>query len=125
MAEPLSPEEARQRLRAVLRGRHLTDTHLDVATAKARLREVDPGIDIGPLLQAVAGKRWKPALVSLLPWFMTPEGRAYVAPLLLAMLDAADRALKLFARRHAAAQPAPAGESAASRTTSPNPSGEA
>jgi len=39
MGEPLSPEAARQRFRAVLRGRHLADTHLDVATAKARPAE--------------------------------------------------------------------------------------
>ena len=103
MAEPLSPEQARQRFRAVLRGRHLTDTHLDVATAKARLREADPGIDIGPLLHFAGEKRWKSALLSLLPWILSPEGRAYMAPVLLATLEAADHALRLVANRSTSA----------------------
>ena len=98
MAEPLSAEEARRRFRAVARGRHPTQPHLDVAAAKARLREADPGIDIGPLLHFAAKRRWQPALLSLLPWGMSPEGRAYLAPLLLAALNAADRILRFVAR---------------------------
>ncbi len=98
MAEPLSAEEARRRFRAVARGRHPADPQLDVATAKARLREADPGIDISPLLGLAGQRRWKPALLSVLPWAMSPEGRAYLAPLLLAVLDGADRALRVIAR---------------------------
>ena len=98
MAEPLSAEEARRRFRAVARGRHPADPQLDVAAAKARLREADPGIDISPLLGFAAQRRWKPALLSVLPWAMSYEGRAYLAPLLMAALDAADRALRAIAR---------------------------
>ncbi len=103
MAEPLSAEEARRRFRAVARGRHPADPQLDVATAKARLREADPGIDISPLLGLAAQRRWKPALLSVLPWAMSPEGRAYLAPLLFAILDGADRALRAIARSSATA----------------------
>lgn len=107
MADPLSPEEARRRFQAVSRGRHATDTSLDLAGAKQRLREADPGVDIAPTLRHLGERRWQPAALSLLPWLVSDAGRAYMAPLLLRMAEGAYTALELLKRNLAAHRSAP------------------
>lgn len=83
MADPLTPAEARRRFDQVTRGRHVAPPELTLAGAKARLREVDAGLDIGPALRWAGRGRWGAAAVSLLPWLVSPSGRAYLAPLVL------------------------------------------
>ncbi len=88
MADPLTPEQARARLRAVTRGqRPRVMAPLDVATAKARLRAADPGVDIGPTLRLLGQHRWRPALFTLLPWLLSDEGRSWLAPALVALAE--------------------------------------
>ena len=73
----------------MLDGRHTPRRRLSVAQAKARLREVDAGLDIGPVLSAVTRGQWRSAVLSLLAWFNTDAGRAFIAPLMLKLLPLA------------------------------------
>jgi len=82
MADPLNPDEARQRFRAVTQGRRPTNPALDIATAKARLRQADPGIDIGPALRLLGEGRWQQAMLSVVPWLLSETGRTWLAPAL-------------------------------------------
>ena len=88
MADPLSREEARRQFQAVTHGRAPRRADLSLAEAKARLRDVDAGLDIGPALRFATRGEWKPALLSLAGWSATAEGRAWLAPLLLRGLEA-------------------------------------
>jgi len=103
VADPLTPGEARRRFRAVTRGRHVPPAGLTVAAAKARLREVDAGLDIGPALQLAGRGRWGAAAVSLLPWLLSPAGRAWLAPLVLRAAAATYFLLGLLRRKAGAA----------------------
>lgn len=84
--ESLSSEEARRRFRATLNGQRTPRRNLSVAQAKARFRKVDAELDIGPVLDAVARGQWRSAVISLVVWFNTDAGRAFIAPLMLKLL---------------------------------------
>jgi hypothetical protein len=84
--EPLSSEEARRRFRATLEGQRTPRRNLSVVQAKARFRKVDAELDIGPVLDAVARGQWRSAVISLVFWFNTDAGRAFIAPLMLKLL---------------------------------------
>ncbi len=99
MADPLNPDEARQRFLAVTQGRRPADPTLDIATAKARLRQADPGLDIGPALRLLGEGRWRPALLSLMPWLLGESGRAWFAPLLLQLVEGFHVVLALVRRQ--------------------------
>jgi len=108
MADPLKPAEARQRFLAVTRGKRPPARELDLAAAKARLRAADPGIDIAPTLRLLGERRWRPALLTLVPWFLSESGRSYLAPLLLRLVEGFYLGLALLrrpaSRREAATQ---------------------
>lgn len=97
--EPLSPEAARERLRAVTRGRYRPRRHLSLEEAKQRLRAVDADLDIGPALSAMAQGRWREAGLSVGLWFATTEGRAFIAPVLLRLLPLVSGLLQRFHSR--------------------------
>ncbi len=81
MAEALTPEQARARLRAVTQGRHV-DHGLSVEEAKAKLYETDPGLDVAPLLRALEERDPRLAALGLLPWALGPDGRTFLRPVL-------------------------------------------
>jgi hypothetical protein len=83
MADTLTKDEARQRFRAVTRGRSPQHSELSLAEAKANLRAADAGLDLGPALRFVSRGQWRPALLSVVTWSATEPGRAFFAPLLL------------------------------------------
>jgi hypothetical protein len=87
MADTLNREEAREQFRAVSRGRSQRHTDLNLVEAKARLREVDADLDLGPTLRFASRGQWRPALLSMVAWSATGSGRAYLAPLLLQGLE--------------------------------------
>lgn len=106
MADTLSTNEARQRFRAVTRGRNPHHSELSLAKAKANLRAADAGLDLGPALRFVSRGQWRPALVSMVAWSATEPGRAFFAPLLLRGLEIFYLVLGLFPKANPGPSPA-------------------
>ncbi len=114
--DSLSPEEARERLRAVTVGRYVPRHDLSLAEAKDRLRAADANLDIGPALSALSQGKWREAGLSLALWLATDEGRAFVAPLLLRLLPLANGLLGQL-RGHRPRKPAPAEKATGQKAT--------
>ena len=107
--EPLSSDEARQRFRTVLSGKHVSRRKLSVAKAKTQLRAVDAELDIAPILGYAVQGKWRPAILSVVVWLNTDSGRAFIAPLMLKLLPLALSLLGIFkSRRRAKTTPSTA-----------------
>ncbi len=105
MADTLSTEEARQRFRSVTRGSNPRNSELTLEEAKERLRAADAGLDLGPALRFVSRGQWRPAMFSVVAWFTTEPGRAFLSPLLLRGLEIFYLLLGMF-RKDSPASPA-------------------
>jgi hypothetical protein len=101
MAEPLTPEQAREQFRKVTRGRRIRQS-LSIEEAKARLREVDTELEISPAIDYLNRREWRNALLYLVYWTSTPTGRAALAPVLLRLVSIVSLALGLVHRLLAA-----------------------
>lgn len=122
MAEPLTPEQAREQFRRVTRGQRVRQS-LGVEEAKARLREVDAELEISPAVDYLNRREWRNALLYLVYWASTPTGRAALAPVLLRLLSIAGLALGLLHRIFGSASAAKSGRETApadSATSSPS-----
>jgi len=97
MAEPLTPQQAREQFRRVTRGRRIRQS-LDIEQAKARLREVDAELEISPAIDYLNRRQWRNALLYLVYWTSTPTGRAALAPVLLRLVSLASLVLGLVHR---------------------------
>lgn len=129
MAEPLTPEQAREQFRRVTRGQRVRQS-LSVEEAKARLREVDAELEISPAVDYLNRREWRNALLYLVYWVSTPTGRAALAPVLLRLVSIAGLALGLLhrvfgsgsgAKSGAESSPAPANDAPASSAATPPP----
>jgi hypothetical protein len=97
MAEPLTPEQAREQFRKVTHGQRIRQS-LSIEEAKARLREVDAELEISPAIDYLNRRQWRNALLYLVYWTSTPTGRAALAPVLLRLLSIASLLLGLVHR---------------------------
>ncbi len=97
--DTLTPEEAREQLRAVSQGRRVPRHDLSLEEAKARLRETDADLDIGPFLHFASQGRWREAGLSLALWAAGEEGRHFFSPVLLSALSLVDGAIRTVRKR--------------------------
>ncbi|RMG38748.1 MAG: hypothetical protein D6720_00695 [Gammaproteobacteria bacterium] len=97
--DALTPEEARARLRALSQGRRVPRRDLSLEEAKARLRETDADLDIGPFLHFASEGRWREAGLSLALWAVSEDGRYFFSPLLLSALSLVDGVLQALRKR--------------------------
>lgn len=97
MAEPLTPEQAREQFRKVSAGRRVRQS-LSIDEAKARLREVDAELEISPAIDYLNRREWRNALFYLIYWTSTPNGRAALAPVLLRLIPIVSLVLGLLHR---------------------------
>lgn len=85
--DPLTPQQARERLRALSQGRRQPRPSLSLQAAKARLHDADANLDIGPFLRFASQGRWREAGLSLAFWAASEQGRQFFSPLLLSVLS--------------------------------------
>lgn len=121
MAHTLTPEQARKQFEAVSHGKRPANRQVSVEQAKARLREVDAGLDLGPALRLAAEGNWKGAAVSFLPWLVSGSGREYFAPVLLKLAELSFVALAFLRGGKPASTSKPVKASGRTKTATPHP----